>query len=155
MSLVISFAPDRKRSVVGFEAPSRRLLPHGTDSSISYRTKFVKRGLQKFTRRSHFFAVNAVVVAFVAHTDVFVVAAEADLRPLGDNFPVFVEARVDRRLSAAAANRLDFRNAVGNLEQPLAAREHLGLKVGAKPKAEHRHVEAVDNVFELFNLFFG
>ena len=102
---------------------------------------------------SFFGSVRARIVAAVAHADVLVVAAEADLVALGDDVARRVETCVDGRFAAAAADGFDLRDAVRDLKQPLAAREHQRLKIGAQAEAEHRQIKMIHDVFQLFHLF--
>ena len=90
--------------------------------------------------------------ALVAHRDIAVVAAEHDLRALGDHAATLVDARVDRRLGAALADGLDLRDAVRDLEEARGAGEHMGEEIGAQTEAEHGDPTLVHDRAQLVDL---
>ena len=90
-------------------------------------------------------------IAAVTHGNVALVAADQDLLALRDNAAVH-DAGIDRRLCAAVADRFDFLDAVGQLEEALAAREELRPEVRSQAEAEDRDLELVHDAAELVDL---
>ena len=91
-------------------------------------------------------------IASVAHGDVAVVAAEDDLRALGDDVTLAVDSCIDGGLGTAVAHGLDLLDHIRELHEPPGAGEEPGLEVGPQTKAEHRHGKIVDDGAELVDL---
>ncbi len=75
------------------------------------------------------------------HRYVSVIAADFDLRTLGDCVATGIKPDDHRCFAAAKADRLQFIEVVCPGEQVLASFEWLALKVGTKPIGQHRYVE--------------
>lgn len=98
---------------------------------------------------------NVILIAFMTHGDIAVVAAEEDLAALGDDVAVRVDAGVDGRLAAAVADGLDLGDGVRQLEQPQAAGEQARAEVRPQAEAEHGQIFPVDQLAQLIDLFAG
>ena len=94
-------------------------------------------------------------IALMAHGNIGIIAAQKDLCAFGDDVAFPVDTGIDGGLCAAVANGLDLLNGVRHFHQPHRAGEQLGLKVCPQAEAHHRHIEIVDDVAKLVDLFRG
>ena len=99
--------------------------------------------------------VDIVLIAFMAHGDITVVAAQEDLIALGDDIAVGADAGVRGRLAAAVADGFDLGNGVGQLKQSPAAGEELRLEIRPQAEAQNGQVLAVDKLPQLIDLLPG
>lgn len=99
-------------------------------------------------------AQNALELG-AADRDVALVAADFDLRTLGEGAALLVHPHDHRRFAAGVADGLDLDELIRPGEQILAALEELAAKIGAKPIGEHRDAERIDDFAELPDLSFG
>jgi hypothetical protein len=90
-----------------------------------------------------------------AQRQIALVAADLDLLAIALCAPVRADAHDHRRLAAAMADRLQFRELVRKGKQPAAAFEEFAAKIGPEAVAQDRYGKLVDDHGEIIHLLAG
>ena len=94
----------------------------------------------------------ALFKAAPAHTFVFIIAADFNLRALYNYLSLFVDSGIYDSLFSAFADRFYLADAVSDFEKSARAFKQLCLKIGAQTKAQNGDVAKLGYILHLIDL---